>query len=124
MVSPRCLERGQSSTPSHHQCEGRPPLPNKPWLARLARGAGARYPIYKLGTRDQCMTALRPACLTSACSVSVMPDMNQTVRLSVPLPAFDSPQWQSSLRAFAWGMRSVASTVLTLVLFATYLGIG
>ena len=25
---------------------------------------------------------------------------------------------------FAWGMRSVASTVLTLVLFATYLGIG
>ena len=29
-----------------------------------------------------------------------------------------------SLRAFAWGMRSVTSTVLTLVLFATYLGIG
>ncbi|MGB8401651.1 AzlC family ABC transporter permease, partial [Bradyrhizobium sp.] len=28
------------------------------------------------------------------------------------------------VRAFAWGMRSVASTVLTLVLFATYLGIG
>jgi len=28
------------------------------------------------------------------------------------------------LRAFAWGMSSVASTVLTLVLFATYLGIG
>jgi predicted branched-subunit amino acid permease len=28
------------------------------------------------------------------------------------------------LRAFAWGMRSVASTVLSLVLFATYLGIG
>ena len=28
------------------------------------------------------------------------------------------------MRAFAWGVRSVASTVLTLVLFATYLGIG
>ena len=28
------------------------------------------------------------------------------------------------MRAFAWGMTSVASTVLTLVLFATYLGIG
>jgi predicted branched-subunit amino acid permease len=28
------------------------------------------------------------------------------------------------LRAFAWGVSSVASTVLTLVLFATYLGIG
>ena len=40
------------------------------------------------------------------------------------LPPLDSPQWQNSLRAFAWGMSSVASTVLTLVLFATYLGIG
>lgn len=28
------------------------------------------------------------------------------------------------MRAFAWGMRSITSTVLTLVLFATYLGIG
>src|SRR6195256_6402842 len=39
-------------------------------------------------------------------------------------PPLDSPQWQNSFRAFAWGMSSVASTVLTLVLFATYLGIG
>ena len=45
-------------------------------------------------------------------------------RDAVPLPALDSPTWQSPVRAFAWGMRSVASTVLTLVLFATYLGIG
>src|SRR5258707_10317411 len=45
-------------------------------------------------------------------------------RLPVPLPPQDSPNWQSPLRAFAWGVRSVASTVLTLVLFATYLGIG
>jgi predicted branched-subunit amino acid permease len=42
----------------------------------------------------------------------------------VPLPPLDSPQWQSSSRAFGWGVRSVAATVLTLVLFATYLGIG
>jgi predicted branched-subunit amino acid permease len=42
----------------------------------------------------------------------------------VPLPALDSARWQSSLRAFAWGVRSVGSTVLALVLFATYLGIG
>jgi predicted branched-subunit amino acid permease len=28
------------------------------------------------------------------------------------------------VRAFAWGLRSVTSTVLTLVLFATYIGIG
>jgi predicted branched-subunit amino acid permease len=42
----------------------------------------------------------------------------------VPLPALDSASWQSSARAFAWGLRSVTSTVLTLVLFATYLGIG
>jgi predicted branched-subunit amino acid permease len=42
----------------------------------------------------------------------------------VTLPALDSSSWQSSARAFVWGLRSVASTVLTLVLFATYLGIG
>jgi len=42
----------------------------------------------------------------------------------MPLPPLDSPQWQSPLRAFAWGMSAVGTTVLTLVLFATYLGIG
>lgn len=46
------------------------------------------------------------------------------VRLPLALPPLDSTSWQSPVRAFAWGMRSVASTVLTLVLFATYLGIG
>ncbi|MEP6839111.1 MAG: AzlC family ABC transporter permease [Bradyrhizobium sp.] len=40
------------------------------------------------------------------------------------LPPLDSPSWQNPLRAFAWGMSSIASTMLTLVLFATYLGIG
>jgi predicted branched-subunit amino acid permease len=44
--------------------------------------------------------------------------------LPAPLPPLDSPEWQGPFRAFAWGMRSVASTVLALVLFATYLGIG
>jgi predicted branched-subunit amino acid permease len=46
------------------------------------------------------------------------------VKRGMALPPLDSPQWQNSIRAFAWGMSSVASTVLTLVLFATYLGIG
>src|SRR5664280_1252935 len=46
------------------------------------------------------------------------------VRWPLAFPALDSPRWQSPVRAFAWGMRSVASTVLALVLFATYLGIG
>jgi predicted branched-subunit amino acid permease len=41
------------------------------------------------------------------------------------LSALEQPGgWQGSLQAFAWGLRSVASTILTLVLFATYLGIG
>lgn len=44
--------------------------------------------------------------------------------LALTLPPLDSPKWQNPVLAFAWGMRSVASTVLTLVLFATYLGIG
>src|SRR6185312_12979307 len=52
------------------------------------------------------------ACTTQAC------------RLKVKLPPLSSPSWKSPIRAFAWGMTSVASTVLTLVLFATYLGIG
>jgi predicted branched-subunit amino acid permease len=42
----------------------------------------------------------------------------------VALPPLDSPQWHSSLGAFRWGFRSIGSTVLTMVLFATYLGIG
>jgi predicted branched-subunit amino acid permease len=40
------------------------------------------------------------------------------------LPPLDSPHWQNPVRAFALGMGSVSSTVLALVLFATYLGIG
>lgn len=42
----------------------------------------------------------------------------------MPLPAFESPAWQSSAGAFRQGVRAVGSTVLTLVLFATYVGIG
>src|SRR5712672_4685304 len=53
-----------------------------------------------------------------------MPATTHMVRMPLALPALDSPNWQSPVRAFAWGVRSVASTVLTLVLFATYLGIG
>src|SRR5260370_1077084 len=62
--------------------------------------------------------------LTPAGFTSVMRATTHIARIHVPLPPLDSPKWQSSLRAFAWGMRSVTSTVLTLVLFATYLGIG
>jgi predicted branched-subunit amino acid permease len=43
---------------------------------------------------------------------------------SMRLPPLDSPSWQSPVRAFAWGVSAITSTVLTLVLFATYLGIG
>src|SRR5216684_3990371 len=62
--------------------------------------------------------------LTPAGFTSVVPATTHIARIHVPLPPLDSPKWQSSLPAFAWGMRSVTSTVLTLVLFATYLGIG
>ena len=40
------------------------------------------------------------------------------------LPSLDSPQWHNPVRAFAWGVSAVASTLLSLVLFVTYLGIG
>src|SRR4030081_1475404 len=53
-----------------------------------------------------------------------MPTRLKPHRSHVAPPPLDSQKWQSPLRAFAWGVRSVATTVLTLVLFATYLGIG
>ena len=40
------------------------------------------------------------------------------------LPALDSAKWQGTAAAFVLGLRSIASTILTLVLFATYVGIG
>lgn len=40
------------------------------------------------------------------------------------LPPLDSPKWQTAPRAFVQGLRAITTTVLTLVLFATYLGIG
>jgi predicted branched-subunit amino acid permease len=70
------------------------------------------------------MAALPAVRLTLAGFASVMRGTTQTLRIAVPRPPLDSPSWQSPVRAFAWGMRSVTSTVLTLVLFATYLGIG
>jgi hypothetical protein len=40
------------------------------------------------------------------------------VRIFLALPLLDSPNWQSPVRTFASGMRAVASTVMTLVLFS------
>src|SRR6266478_4244102 len=56
VVSPRCLERGLSSTPLHHQCEGRPPAFQASRATRATNSAvasaaclkgprGARYSI-------------------------------------------------------------------------------
>src|SRR5712671_6560257 len=70
------------------------------------------------------MAALRRGSLDASRFRSVMHRDLKPIRNPVPLPPRSSPGWQSPLRAFAWGMRSVASTVLALVLFATYLGIG
>lgn len=39
-------------------------------------------------------------------------------------PPIDSPQWHGPLRAFAWGLSAISQTILTVVLFVTYLGIG
>jgi predicted branched-subunit amino acid permease len=39
-------------------------------------------------------------------------------------PPLDSPQWHQPLRAFAIGMSAVRWTILSAVLFATYIGIG
>src|ERR1700761_9699680 len=39
-------------------------------------------------------------------------------------PPLDSPQWHQPLRAFAIGMSAVRWTILSAVMFATYVGIG
>lgn len=39
-------------------------------------------------------------------------------------PPLDSPQWDRPLRAYAFGMSAVRSTILSLVMFVTYMGIG
>jgi predicted branched-subunit amino acid permease len=40
------------------------------------------------------------------------------------LPPLDSPQWNSTFLAFLWGMSATSETILSLVLFVTYIGIG
>lgn len=40
------------------------------------------------------------------------------------LPPLDSPQWNSTIRTFAWGMSAISATILSPVLFVTYIGIG
>ncbi|ABD07106.1 conserved hypothetical protein [Rhodopseudomonas palustris HaA2] len=40
------------------------------------------------------------------------------------LPPHDSSRWQSPMRAFLLGLRAVATSVLSMVLFATFIGIG
>src|ERR1700749_5281620 len=39
-------------------------------------------------------------------------------------PPLDSPQWHRPLRAYGYGMSAVRSTILSAVLFVTYIGIG
>ena len=53
--------------------------------------------------------------------------MNQAIhRYSFPLalPALDSPKWQSTSAAFALGVKSALSSILALVLFGTFIGVG
>lgn len=40
------------------------------------------------------------------------------------LPPLDSPQWHGALRAFGWGLRATSATILSAVLFVTFIGIG
>src|ERR1700742_3260444 len=39
-------------------------------------------------------------------------------------PSIDSPEWHQPLRAFAIGMVAVRSTILSAVLFVSYIGVG
>src|ERR1700712_1393287 len=70
------------------------------------------------------MTALKAASLDAGWFRQRYAPHDPSGRFLLALPQRDSTPSQNPLRAFAWGLRSVGSTVLTMVLFATYLGIG
>ncbi|CCE05400.1 conserved membrane hypothetical protein [Bradyrhizobium sp. STM 3843] len=40
------------------------------------------------------------------------------------LPPLDSQQWNGAIRAFGWGLRATSATILSMVLFVTFIGIG
>ena len=94
-------------------------------LSRMSLRSSGLQDCAPSGLRDYCIAALSLRLLDAGCirQPYARDDSNLT-RSPVALPPPNSPQWKSPVRAFAWGMSSVTTTVLTLVLFATYLGIG
>ena len=68
-----------------------------------------------------CMTAQKPVCLTIPSFTGIAPRFTS----SRSLTAARFPQMaKGPLRAFAWGVSTTASTIFSLVLFVTYIGIG
>lgn len=47
---------------------------------------------------------------------------NNLLRLT--LPPLDAPQWHGPLAAFGWGLRATLATILSAVMFVTFIGIG
>ena len=71
------------------------------------------------------MPAPPRASLTRGAALPVMrARFRNPAKTPVALPPLDSPQWNSRWLAFGWGLRSITQTILTIVLFVTYLGIG
>ena len=74
--------------------------------------------------RVGCMPALRRPRLTWPCFTAVIRAVLTSCWLYVALPPLDAATWQGPLRASHWVCARLRTTVLTLVLFATYVGIG
>ncbi len=70
------------------------------------------------------MPAPTRAFLTGAGASRVIPARFPILPAPVAFPPLDSPEWHGPLRAFAWGLSAITQTILTVVLFVTYLGIG
>ncbi len=75
---------------------------------------GATSPGASFGSQYAAMSGLHDcpeACLLDAGRVRqpYAGDDFKLIRLHVALPPLDSPNWQSPLRAFAWGLRSVTT---------------
>jgi len=70
------------------------------------------------------MGGLKPAWLTIPSLIRLIAARFTLSRSPVPLPPRDSAKWRGPLRAFAWGVSATTSTILSPVLFVTYIGFG
>src|SRR5580692_10746362 len=101
---------GPASCCATWECGGRPPV----FFSVIARSDSDQAIQTEIAALD-CFVSLAMTVDASARHQPYAPML---------LPPLESPKWHGPVRALALGMSSVTATVLSLVLFVTYIGIG